>query len=1786
MNFSLFTENQFQNLNWDNILVAGGSVLGCLEPHDAKKPKDKRNYFHKNAYKNSDIDIFFYGLNAKQANEKLNDIYETVCDSLIGGEDVICFRSQHAVTIISKFPYRHIQIILRLYKSPAEILMGFDVDACAIGFDGEDVYMTPRAHHAITKKMNTVDMTRRSPSYEMRLAKYCQRGYSILIPSLDERRIDPQIFEKRFDQVQGLAKLILITKLDSVEARYAYKDRQRSRKIRPQSKNKTSFLDLLDTSMHGDDKEYNSERLEAGACASDYSTVFLPWGPTWHANRIRKLMYTKDMILNSKWYDPKKKYHTHPCFFGTAKEIIKDCCGSCPPIPKDEIDPDSPFVSGEISWLDVNPGQQTQLKRIGSFHPITEGDWTEGTYISSGIEDLCTAVNSNDVKKLEEIYNTNHTTENPMNLNQRDYSGRTLLHIACFSNSVDTAKFLIDKGARISNKMGDGRTAIHICSQYGHYEIINFLIARGAELEEQNEKLAKEEKNNDNNGDDMDIDNSKDSDDDDDDHSKDGSDDEEDEFCIKNIVDAQKKKKEEALRALNPFSNEDSPDHLDIEEKDWDNQFTPLQFACFYGKTKAIKILIDEGGADVKILDNSKKYTTAMLAIFNGHINAVKLLLKKGYPFSHVNKKFVNALEFACSYLNYDIIKTLIHSQKKEKNPVCTYQCLDNIIDAIDEDSDDGHYYYGHDSYSSDDHNQGYGGYGNNSSDDNEELNQDQLEAEERKKNAALKCFELLLQNKAPLFSNTETGDDDEDDSDSDSSDSDSSASEKKKKTKSKDSGEEQIRKEVGNNGAFTTKGECILSRVIKEKEFLKLILDHDPTVVNLCDGTKTPLDLINKEIKTLKQQESNDDDDEDEAKHNFKNLRSIYEESYSYYGSSNSTKLENLVPLKECETIINALKNQYKTEKKSQIVKECIEDAITEIYKFLNETFRTNSSVPKLAKKFMKQSENIEKQSKTLHEIQSILLAHNAKGFLEIRFTDKEMKKLFTKKKKNIAEKAKLEKQRKAKKNNKKSKKKQSYDSSDDESMDSDDSEDSEKDNPLRLPVLKYIPIMEGRRKNTYFKKDDLKKEKKQVHQLFDAILTKNKEKITTLTVKQKIGKQVHICWAVTYSNFPVHRISPTTLMMAMKKNYPDILCLLLDISTQQFTPLIAKKKKEGDSFIPTINNHELLKLMNQNIKPGDYLDTSGKSVHKVNSDDYEENDPNAKSLTKMNCTTSPSSILLYSSDGYNIMHIAAYYNCIESTTALFDYINSNKIEYYHVIDSDDDDDNKNSRHILNSDATSKDILLKELLQPKEPSPYNSFTTIRLPFHVAVIFGHIDMITILIENGGVEYISEDDLPEIYTGLDVGGQKMDWALDHHSDEFKSKPKKRTQTACILASYFNQPKSLEFLVKKAPAIWKKYYKNTFPDRDIPDTPDEFNLKTRFKYDYNALHVCCFWLHKNDIINGVTAYDQNNKYQQNAGNPKEDYLSNVESRTDAAKMILDLDNELYGNTLINSTTKQEGLTPLMIASYFNNVEIVQLLLSKKSSIVIDYQCTARGWTALHYAAYNNSLDVVKILIPHFSKSQADLKSKEFSQTALTIAALRKNHEIVKFLTQSGKCDIFAKDTGGDYPLHYSIRARDFESVKLFINANSDNMINFLRENGVNQSVLDIAMLILIKIFRNHEALGAKNTRLAATQILKLIYDNLGYERYLSQYKYIASVTEVLIQQTIQQCNNNDNANKKDKHGRKPALKGNWSHIFTPPKFYFFALAPPFQNDKCVSGPISKLNTKQFIPYDHHA
>ncbi len=63
--WEIFSEGSLAEIDWSNIVVAGGSVLACVSPVPQEFRTSKRSlrdYFQKKEYLSSDIDIFLWGL--------------------------------------------------------------------------------------------------------------------------------------------------------------------------------------------------------------------------------------------------------------------------------------------------------------------------------------------------------------------------------------------------------------------------------------------------------------------------------------------------------------------------------------------------------------------------------------------------------------------------------------------------------------------------------------------------------------------------------------------------------------------------------------------------------------------------------------------------------------------------------------------------------------------------------------------------------------------------------------------------------------------------------------------------------------------------------------------------------------------------------------------------------------------------------------------------------------------------------------------------------------------------------------------------------------------------------------------------------------------------------------------------------------------------------------------------------------------------------------------------------------------------------------------------------------------------------------------------------------------------------------------------------------------------------------------------------------------------------------------------------------------------------------------
>jgi len=172
----------FDHFNWRNVVLAGGAVSNVLLGSE---------------YIDSDFDLFVYGLNDEQASNRVKMIvnhFLDFCDHNNCYRVHMMVKSENLLQIYlqkldedNKYAVEQtyeIQVIFRLYQTLSEVLHGFDLGSSAVGYDGTQVYFTTLSQYAYANMTNILDTTRRSTTYELRLAKYQKRGFRVVLPDL------------------------------------------------------------------------------------------------------------------------------------------------------------------------------------------------------------------------------------------------------------------------------------------------------------------------------------------------------------------------------------------------------------------------------------------------------------------------------------------------------------------------------------------------------------------------------------------------------------------------------------------------------------------------------------------------------------------------------------------------------------------------------------------------------------------------------------------------------------------------------------------------------------------------------------------------------------------------------------------------------------------------------------------------------------------------------------------------------------------------------------------------------------------------------------------------------------------------------------------------------------------------------------------------------------------------------------------------------------------------------------------------------------------------------------------------------------------------------------------------------------------------------------------------------------------------------------------------------------------------------------------------------------------
>lgn len=125
--FQSLSDGLLKGLNWSNVFVAGGLVLGSLLSVDTEQ---------REAFAHSDIDVYIYGLDAPKANEKIAEIYKVWQGNLPTHTPTGVVRNSRTITFFAKYPLKRVQFVLKLVKDPREVLLNFDLDIASMGWDG------------------------------------------------------------------------------------------------------------------------------------------------------------------------------------------------------------------------------------------------------------------------------------------------------------------------------------------------------------------------------------------------------------------------------------------------------------------------------------------------------------------------------------------------------------------------------------------------------------------------------------------------------------------------------------------------------------------------------------------------------------------------------------------------------------------------------------------------------------------------------------------------------------------------------------------------------------------------------------------------------------------------------------------------------------------------------------------------------------------------------------------------------------------------------------------------------------------------------------------------------------------------------------------------------------------------------------------------------------------------------------------------------------------------------------------------------------------------------------------------------------------------------------------------------------------------------------------------------------------------------------------------------------------------------------------------------------------
>jgi hypothetical protein len=232
--------------------------------------------------------------------------------------------------------------------------------------------------------MNLVDVDRQSTTYEIRLAKYAKRGFSVGVPGLDFTRVTHHTRRKFWEmeqrqrenkepepERQGLAKLIDFDKNARTKGmhRMFYKCKNfdisnaAEREIYKQEVPTTELPAVTPAPATGRGRLRYGRRAIVATRQSDYEYFFVPFTPVITPKKIySRIQFGINLIRTVI-----KVEDYAPSILATMDDVETIL---------DNTNNTLSTITGRIQWLTINPGTQM----VGSFNPVSK-NFYEDAYV-------------------------------------------------------------------------------------------------------------------------------------------------------------------------------------------------------------------------------------------------------------------------------------------------------------------------------------------------------------------------------------------------------------------------------------------------------------------------------------------------------------------------------------------------------------------------------------------------------------------------------------------------------------------------------------------------------------------------------------------------------------------------------------------------------------------------------------------------------------------------------------------------------------------------------------------------------------------------------------------------------------------------------------------------------------------------------------------------------------------------------------------------------------------------------------------------------------------------------------------------------------------------------------------------------------------------------------------------------------------------------------------------------------------------------------------------------------